>query len=490
MRRTVCRDGHCHLQKPEDLRSVLEGLSACRWPRIEPARFRASLPERGPPSAGARHAVAAMLGALRRRWLIAGAVVLVLVALAAGILVAYRLHQERNIKGSSTVEFTTTTPPKKPVSPPKPQGVVWPLWGYDPPRTRAPEGIKLLPPYRTIWTFNARQLLEFPPAIAYGRLYINSYDGVFYALNEKTGKVLWHYSSNRCAASSAAVGHGVVYATFIGRPPCNKLNPADRGLVAAFNARTGRLLWRFPDGPDETSPLLANGLVYVGKLGRRGVGDRPEDRRPALALQDRRPGQGLRRALRLERDRGLLRRPRLRRRRQAGLPGLARVGPAALQPVARNLLLDPRSRLRPRLHRQHRRQDLLVRGEDRASSAGRTRPAATSTHRPASGTSASTPAPTTARSTPSTPRPAKRSGRSRPRARSRARRRSSTASSTSRASRTAPMRSTPPPGSSSGASAAGHYTPVVADAKHLYLVGYGRLYGMIEKAKKTQAKKR
>jgi outer membrane protein assembly factor BamB len=206
----------------------------------------------------------AILGPLRKRWLIAGAVVLVLVALAAGILVAYRMHQERNIKGSPTVEFTTTAPPKKPVPPPKPQGIVWPLWGYDPPHTRAPEGIRLLPPYRAIWTFNARQLLEFPPAIAYGRLYINSYDGIFYALNEKTGKLLWHFSSGRCAASSAAVGNGVVYATFIGRPPCNDLKPDDGGLVAAFNARTGKLLWRFSDGPDETSPLLANGLVYVG----------------------------------------------------------------------------------------------------------------------------------------------------------------------------------------------------------------------------------
>ena len=429
-----------------------------------------------------------MLGALRRRWLIAGAVVLVLVALAAGILVAYRLHQERNIKGSSTVEFTTTTPPKKPVSPPKPQGVVWPLWGYDPPRTRAPEGIELLPPYRTIWTFNARQLLEFPPAIAYGRLYINSYDGVFYALNEKTGKVLWHYSSNRCAASSAAVGHGVVYATFIGRPPCNKLDPADRGLVAAFNARTGRLLWRFPDGPTRPRPCSPTGSS-TWETGTARCRRSTRGRRPALALQDRRPGQGLRRALRLERDRGLLRRPRLRRRRQAGLPGLARVGPAALQPVARTFYSTPQSPTAASTSATPTARSTRT-GRRRASSAGRTRPAATSTRRPASGTSASTPAPTTARSTPSTPRPAPRSGRSRPRARSRARRRSSTASSTSRASRTAPMRSTPPPGSSSGASGAGHYTPVVADAKHLYLVGYGRLYGMIEKAKKTRAKKR
>ena len=108
----------------------------------------------------------------------------------------------------------------------------------------------------------------------------------------------------------------------------------------------------------------------------------------------------------------------------------------------------------------------------------------------ASGTSASTPAPTTARSTRSTPRRATPSGRSRPPARSRAHRRSSTASSTSRASRTAPTPSTPSTGKLLWSFGAGHYTPVVADAKRLYLVGYARLYGMIEKTKKAGPKRK
>ena len=199
--------------------------------------------------------------------LIGGAVVLLLLALAAGLFVAYRLHQGRNIKGSSSVEFTTTTAPPKPVAKPKPrkpEGVVWPMWGYDPQHLRAPAGISLRPPYRAIWQFYARELLEFPPVIAYGRLYINSYNGVFYALNEHTGKLGWHFTSHRCAASSGAVAKGIVYATFIGKPPCNHLNQADGGLLVALNARTGKVLWRLPEGPDETSPMLANGLVYVG----------------------------------------------------------------------------------------------------------------------------------------------------------------------------------------------------------------------------------
>ena len=58
--------------------------------------------------------------------LIGGAAVVALLALAAGLFVAYRLHQGRNITGSSTVEFTTTAAPPKPVPKPKPKKL--PLW--------------------------------------------------------------------------------------------------------------------------------------------------------------------------------------------------------------------------------------------------------------------------------------------------------------------------------------------------------------------------
>jgi outer membrane protein assembly factor BamB len=37
---------------------------------------------------------------------------------------------------------------------------------------------------------------------------------------------------------------------------------------------------------------------------------------------------------------------------------------------------------------------------------------------------------------------------------------------------------------------AGHYTPVVADTKRLYLVGYARLYGMVEKHTSPRKAKR
>jgi outer membrane protein assembly factor BamB len=199
---------------------------------------------------------------VRRRLLIGGGAAAV-VLLAVGAFVAYRLHQGRNIIGSSSVQFTTTAVPKTKVVA-NPQGVVWPMWGYDGERLRSPIGISLRPPFRKLWTFHGRALLEFPPAVAYGKLYLTTFWGHFYALDEKTGKPVWTFNSGRCGWSSPAVSDHVVYQTFIGHPNCNRGVPGTDGEVVALNANNGKLLWRYHEGPDESSPLVANGVVYVG----------------------------------------------------------------------------------------------------------------------------------------------------------------------------------------------------------------------------------
>ena len=38
-------------------------------------------------------------------------------------------------------------------------------------RLRVATGITLAPPFRTLWTFRARSLVEFPPVVAYGHLF-------------------------------------------------------------------------------------------------------------------------------------------------------------------------------------------------------------------------------------------------------------------------------------------------------------------------------
>src|SRR4051812_8544281 len=145
----------------------------------------------------------------------AALVVLVLLGVAAGYFL-YKRHQSRNIRGSSTEEFVTTeaAPPPKP----RPEGIVWPMYGYDEQRVRAVTGFDLKPPFRKLWRFNGHALLEFPPAIAYGRLYFANNPGLLVALDEKTHRVKWRYRAHRCTAASPAVANGIVYETFLNTP--------------------------------------------------------------------------------------------------------------------------------------------------------------------------------------------------------------------------------------------------------------------------------
>ena len=51
--------------------------------------------------------------------------------------------------------------------------------------------------------------------------------------------------------------------TFIGRA-CTEDTPGRDGVVVAFERSTGRIRWQRVIGPTESSPLVANRLVYVG----------------------------------------------------------------------------------------------------------------------------------------------------------------------------------------------------------------------------------
>src|SRR5687768_17693027 len=163
------------------------------------------------------------------------AVVLVLLLVAAGAVAAYVIQKREvaeDIRGSSTVEFVTADAPEEEPEPPPPPAaskleIVWPTYGYDAERQRlAPFTLK--PPYRRLWMFRARQLLEFPPVIAYGRLYFANNSGVVFAVNAKTGKRAWKFASGRCVAASPAVSGHTVYAAFLNRPPCNSARAPGR----------------------------------------------------------------------------------------------------------------------------------------------------------------------------------------------------------------------------------------------------------------------
>ena len=82
-----------------------------------------------------------------RRLIVVLAAVSVLLAGGIAAIVLYRLHQEGNIRGSSTEEFTLPTTTAKP--PATPLHVSWPQYGFDPTRDRAVQ-LELKPPFRRV----------------------------------------------------------------------------------------------------------------------------------------------------------------------------------------------------------------------------------------------------------------------------------------------------------------------------------------------------
>ena len=202
-----------------------------------------------------------------RRFFIALAV---LALLAAGVLAGFLIHriqQEKDVRGSSTKEFTPSTAPA-PKPPPVTAKVQWPTYGFSATRTRSVD-LPLAPPFRTLWKYGAGSLVEFPPAIGYGRLYFSTNAGRFAAISAKTGLRAWKRDLHRCVAASPAIGphaHGTIYAAFLNRPPCNALNGGhgNDGLVVAFSAGQGKIHWQRTIGPSESSPLLIGDRLYVG----------------------------------------------------------------------------------------------------------------------------------------------------------------------------------------------------------------------------------
>jgi outer membrane protein assembly factor BamB len=199
----------------------------------------------------------------RRRFLIGGALVVLVLAVAIGVY-AYNENQPIEKRGSPTEEFVVTEEPEPPE--PRPDKEIprpWPMYGFDIARQHI-SPYHHRPPYRRVWRIDAHDTLEFPPTIAYGRLYLAQQKGLFFALNAKNGRPVWKRSMARCAASSPTIGKGVVYQSYMHKVPCLQDQAGADGFVIAWDADTGRELWRRKTAPVESSPLLRNGVLYVG----------------------------------------------------------------------------------------------------------------------------------------------------------------------------------------------------------------------------------
>jgi outer membrane protein assembly factor BamB len=127
------------------------------------------------------------------------------------------------------------------------------------------------------WAFNTGGPVVASPAIAGGVVYVASWSGYLYAIDQQTGKEKWKFKSRQAIASSPAVADGTVY--FV----------SSAGSLAALDAATGQPKWvtaveyekkfearnlhgypsaaqTIPDGWDlfTSSPTVANGKVFFG----------------------------------------------------------------------------------------------------------------------------------------------------------------------------------------------------------------------------------
>jgi outer membrane protein assembly factor BamB len=144
--------------------------------------------------------------------------------------------------------------PHKPPKPKRAKTVNWPMYGLNPARTRYLPAAGIKPPFRVLWHHTQRPLLEFPPIYVNGRLYAVNNSGNAFALDARTGKVIWQRRIGRLNASSPTYSHHRLYIV--------NLVP---GHIVKLDARTGRIIWKKKlPGRAESSPVVIGRSVYFG----------------------------------------------------------------------------------------------------------------------------------------------------------------------------------------------------------------------------------
>ena len=172
------------------------------------------------------------------------------------------------------------TPTFKPQKPPKPKAktVNWPIFGLNRARTRYLPAKGVKPPFRKLWRYTERPLLEFPPIYVGGKLYFVNNSGSAFALDADTGKLLWKRRIGRLNASSPAYYQHRLYIV--------NLVP---GHIVKLDAKTGKTIWkRSLPGRAESSPVVDRPHRLLRLRRRRALRAQHPQRQRALVDPARR----------------------------------------------------------------------------------------------------------------------------------------------------------------------------------------------------------
>jgi eukaryotic-like serine/threonine-protein kinase len=106
-----------------------------------------------------------------------------------------------------------------------------------------------------MWSYTTGGIVYASPIVADGFVFIPSYDGKLYALDEYTGSLIWSFATGSNIVATPAVGNGIVY-----------LSSKDF-TVYALDENSGSMLWRISNvAPVVSSPVLADGKLFYGTL--------------------------------------------------------------------------------------------------------------------------------------------------------------------------------------------------------------------------------
>jgi outer membrane protein assembly factor BamB len=157
--------------------------------------------------------------------------------------------------GSGSTDRTATAPgtPSVPAN-----TVDWKLFGRVPQRLHYLKS-DINPPLKQVWDYNDQALIEFPPALALGQLFVvNKYSNVR-ALDASTGKVVWdlrrdsRYKGPPSDVTAPAFGDGKVFVAFMD------------GTLLAIDADNAKVSWkRKLPTTLQSSPLLIGHTLYIG----------------------------------------------------------------------------------------------------------------------------------------------------------------------------------------------------------------------------------
>src|SRR6266705_6547583 len=199
------------------------------------------------------------------------ALIFLLPLIAIGKTVVQRTYSvQTRITQNTQAEMTRTA---KPGIPP---GSDWSMYLHDPQRTAATDervlSTKNVGQLSKLWTFKTGGTIAASAAVVGGTVYVGSWDGYEYALDQITGKLKWKTflgitkprpvcnPPQAGVTSSAAIQDGVLY-----------VGGGD-AYWYALDTKTGAVLWKVFTGDNSpegghynwSSPLLYNGYAYIG----------------------------------------------------------------------------------------------------------------------------------------------------------------------------------------------------------------------------------